>query len=465
MERKELDRIISKYGDKLIYPHKSFTPAKDIKSLIKEFRTKNASLILGPLEWHKAKKWKTSDELMPLYNKFRKLVIDSMVYSIIESILAKKEQLQTKHRNMIAMAYGTAKVTSDYDVVISGIYSDHVIKEFFKDFKKYFGQSSDIVFDTNIVADEFFRPLCCIPFYKTITYNDQQDKMQILQVRDVKDRNRQHAWALNKILEGFDQLVSDKLLSKAEQDVFIDALNVKKASNHVSVIIKEAHKIFKENYKLKSSKKRSEILTAEVFKVFQIQRSIIHGEIPLSKKKKTLMNLKDRITLTNYLSEEMLYSQGAVFHVAKIMQLKESTLPITKHQLLDSVIENIGEIMHCISKNRKEPMYKLIVDMSKYFERAYDAMMRIGFEFTDRQLFWYYFNNIVNLQIRRKVTKQSEITKKLKNYFADLHVDFNQTHLPISELTSSTPVDHAIVLNILTELFALLKAQMNQVQW
>lgn len=131
---------------------------------------------------------------------------------IVDSILKKLLKQNNLSRNDIQVySVGSAKLTSDYDITLYGntSYKVKIIKSFQKIFKKYFGEDSSIVFDTNIYGKAYItfdkqeyagyidEAVCGQTFYY-LKENPSQDSQLmwglIKYLRDLRDSFGEHIY-------------------------------------------------------------------------------------------------------------------------------------------------------------------------------------------------------------------------------------------------------------------------------
>lgn len=105
------------------------------------------------------------------------------------------------------------------------------------------------------------------------------------------------------------------------------------------------------------------------------------------------IKFKEAILKANFFGSETYFTQGAYFHVVASQQLNITNLPISVDELMDSFIENIGDMLkeirhyqkeinaHCTDNNvnlcRKDICIEAVGKFSKYLTRALDALHRI----------------------------------------------------------------------------------------
>ena len=353
--------------------------------------------------------------------KFRKWLVDNIL------ILSIHDAKQGKNNcvECIALSYGSMHSTSDYDICIHSTFSDEIIENFNRYFFKIFENNSASLFDTNIVADDFVTFIKCnYPHYKKIN-NGTEGEIQYLDVNTKNDIINQHSWAYLKIFHGLKKLnLSNEILHFNE---------IMKTYNNK--IVERTICLYNENVTERKN-------LSDIYKnVFQLHKKFINNSNSVNDLE--LTKLKDLMSNSNFYSEEMLYTQGAVFHVAKRMQLKENRIPLTKHQVFDSVLENIGEIIDYFNKNSNKEFYSISIGISKYFVRLYDALELLDCKQDSVQYFWNIFNKIINDVYRRSNLEKDQYIKMLESYMISLanlyQIDKNIINNYITNMTGNRP--------------------------
>ena len=134
---------------------------KDLPNLVKDFTKTNKHI--KKFEWADIITWDKKNGypfLRKLFNFRSEFIQKLMIYCY--NLL-----LHDGIRNpIIALHLGSTTVESDMDITVHGIYSDIIIKMFHKFFKKIWNTDPETVFDVDIIAGGFYRPICVLIFIK-----------------------------------------------------------------------------------------------------------------------------------------------------------------------------------------------------------------------------------------------------------------------------------------------------------
>jgi len=90
---------------------------------------------------------------------FRKIVVNSIIDDLIEYYKEKSEK-EYNCENLKYLSVGSEKITSDYDITLSGANNKCtaiIIYKYQKIINKIFNKSSDYIFDTNLYGSDFFK--------------------------------------------------------------------------------------------------------------------------------------------------------------------------------------------------------------------------------------------------------------------------------------------------------------------
>ena len=144
------------------------------------------------------------DEDRKMFWLLRKMIVDSIIKKLLKQNNLSRDDIQV-------YSVGSAKLTSDYDITLYGStgYKVKIIKTFQKIFKKYFGEDSSIVFDTNIYGKAYItfdnreytgyvtEAVCGQKFYY-LNENPSQDSQLmwglIKYLRDLRDSFGEHIY-------------------------------------------------------------------------------------------------------------------------------------------------------------------------------------------------------------------------------------------------------------------------------
>lgn len=120
-----------------------------LSSKYNQFKYKNKKYLFNNtlINWKNITKTDNND-IIKDYGIFRKKVVDKLLKYIIKSL---------KCNDCIVSSSGSTTLLSDYDVTTSGSQKEKIAIEFSKEFNKYFQDTSDNVFDTNVYGTEELR--------------------------------------------------------------------------------------------------------------------------------------------------------------------------------------------------------------------------------------------------------------------------------------------------------------------
>jgi hypothetical protein len=243
---------------------------------------------------------------------------------IVDSILKKLLKQNNLSRNDIQVySVGSAKLTSDYDITLYGntVYKVKIIKSFQKIFKKYFGEDSSIVFDTNIYGKAYITfdnreysgyitdATCGQKFYY-LNENPSQDSQLmwglIKYLRDLRDSFGEHIY--NDLVTFMQtKLPSFKVLNYASKTLIYLRNKDPNQVNYTSLFKKEQS--FIDSY----------------------------GS-------DTLLGIHDFISVINFYGTETYFTRGAFMDTVVNAQMcsNKIEIPLTEVDYLTSILENAG---------------------------------------------------------------------------------------------------------------------------
>jgi len=343
-------------------------------------------------------------EYLAKYGEFRKEIVDS----ILDFCL-----LQTKCTDECTLQKaGSTNLTSDYDITLNGVMAAEAHECFENTFYKLFGDTSPVVFDTNVYGVGFFEPLpvameadfqsevnsrvptfskskrnrSTIKGFTFFPYIDNDEVKHIkyisLAKEDINTIKNQRIWAFVKFL--------------MYADVDFRTISEEKGGNVLFwEDLEEARKI-----KAQLDNVRGNIeeiysnLLYEVADIFLEFEDVKDKDLPELKRK-----YQNAISEANYYGSETYLTRGAFFHVVGRMQVKIDKLPISTDEYIDSYIENIADVLKTVDRFETTPCRELIVEISKYYYRAKDA--------------WY--NIVKNMKLGDKIAEMAEKSRDIAN--------------------------------------------------
>jgi hypothetical protein len=249
------------------------------------------------------------DLLKVVFWFFRKGVVDNLIADIMP-----------READCLALSAGSINLTSDYDVNVYGLGSELVSTMFQKEFKDLFGNTSDIVFDTNLYSSSFMDmlpPKRYIDLYVNAgcgTYTFWYLRVPPNQM-DIK--NDQHVWSALKVVNAILHLSREGNPSAIS---LYNLLTEKQDS--------QFEKLANLSERLSAMPEKPDDL------VFQLNRSLLDAR-----------SYVNHLSLVNYKGSETYYTRGAFLDVVVNQQMCQEgqSLDIDEHAYLDSMIENMAD--------------------------------------------------------------------------------------------------------------------------
>lgn len=382
---------------------------KEIDGIIVKFEDKWNLDMESDFNWEAMTKNKDK-KLMTEYSDLRKVIVTKLLQFCIQYVGC----------DCNTSDVGSKNITSDIDITITGDKTAQVIELFHGLFDRIFHQESSDVFDTNLYGVGFYDPVKNTTgknrFFEILPYvNKNGEKKYVKYVYIVECReglhinatahfkkmvpvkgicgdqiiDDQHVWAMIKLIlhldsdefEYIESLFASGEVSDEFKRLYEDALvivsKLPELRSHEALIryteqLKVVQK-FEDKFKsitsggennknnIKNSKQ-----TIDIEQVGQIARKY-----------------QDAISLANYYANESYFTRGAFFHIVGQQQSGINSLPILYDEYVDSLIENVAETLRTINvyKNKvlasKYNCFDLLIDISKYYFRSKDALLRL----------------------------------------------------------------------------------------
>ena len=292
---------------------------------------KNNKYYISPtikLTWINLHKQDISNETKGLYWLFRKLVVNSIIQSILQII---------DTTNVYVYSVGSVKLTSDYDLTIYGDKMSIVliIRQFNRIFSDIFNMPSSIIFDTNIYGSSF------IFFDKNpfVTAHKTCDKRFYYVTESSTYTNSQFKWGLIHLYKSYHTLFgnTNTLIWKTFEK-----------NNEISKYIESVAEIY--DYLNNSDTVYEEILL---------------------KDEPDILKMADNISLSNYFANESYFTRGAFLDIVVNNQMCKNVgiIDLTVHDYTQSIIENTAFwLLHV--ENTKYPIrvknaLEMIINKSK----------------------------------------------------------------------------------------------------
>lgn len=329
----------------------------------------------SPIRWSDlvaaVKKNQKDFQSLRIFNAFRKKTVDFLVKEAIGSVCINDDH------PCVASSFGSNSCTSDYDISISGRGKERVVKNFNRWFRRLFGMESAVMFDTNVYGISFLdhghKDLYnLVPYGNSVLKYVKVGKGPENRVRDVEFQRR---WALVKLLRYDSSL-------RTTHRILRNIVNLRHRPRQLSYDILSAMDLFDD---LSSDDKHNDIETSnrEYERLLECSDKIRREMESNPRDMRMRTRYKDSVSLAQFYGSETYYTQGALFHVLGKIQMKVTNLQVTDEEYMDSFIENIADVFKVInhretsgSSNMK--FVHLTIDVSKYWFRALDAILRTG---------------------------------------------------------------------------------------
>ena len=243
-----------------------------------------------------------------------------------------------------AVSVGSTKILSDYDVTLYGNFRlmSEVIELFNEKMNVMYGNSSEVIFDTNVYGTSFIK----LP-RKTIFGNDNDSNLYDVETKactggefqymkgnsdDVIDM--QHVWAFIKVLKAL------KMIEKFDVRIYTSLYKYME-----SKLTENAMKYLEEAGSFMSflNKRRDYV---KVLNSYETLKSNLLNTDPI-----LLTNMY--ISLVNYYGSETYFTRGAFLDIVVNQQMCGSDnirVDLNNSELMDSIIENIGEVMMHVNR-------------------------------------------------------------------------------------------------------------------
>jgi hypothetical protein len=343
----------------------------------------------------------TDLDLLIKYGKFRKQVVDYLLNTIKKDVNCNDCSFRS---------VGSVTLTSDYDVSVFGSSKEEIVKRFNQIFVELFNNESGDIFDTNIYGVTALTPLIR-KLKRNTTYNtinvckdDDCKKYKYVQVPKgvTVDISNQRSWAFIKLFRYLDRddikkfqkqtnrmkinLLTADIYNSAERFKQLQKVgnfdNLSNMNNMYNTMLT----------KVKNSRKQMELYP----------NSLLHK-----------ITYKDAESHANFFSSESYYTQGAFFHVVARNQMKIDKLYVTDNELLDSLIENMGDFMKDIKHYSRTNCLEVVIKLSKYWMRFLDAAILIQKSKPDYKINGYTLETLTNAQNIAKDIRENIRGKKL----------------------------------------------------
>lgn len=293
---------------------------------------------------------------------------------------------QTYNEKHTYNAAGSTNITSDYDLAISGPFSNEIMWKMFQLFLKSWGKSIPHSFDTNIYTG-------ATSYYTKDIINDERiqkfenhdkEELFLMVPKSDKDKENLFTWACVKLIEAGINPTDENnklnnLLNKAQS--LKNALNTKYCNANIDIKDENSTIIDISTYDDKTKK---------IIKNYYLQyifgkpvEDYLHNRgdtkelknpMPINDIDENENNLFYLRGLNNFFSSEAYYTDATVYAIVLEEQLHYNNLNLNAETYLASAIENLGDFIHHISGGMKEnndenKNKKLLIKFSKYLYR------------------------------------------------------------------------------------------------
>ncbi|MAR49599.1 MAG: hypothetical protein CML42_00560 [Rhodobacteraceae bacterium] len=332
----------------------------------------------------KFKHMNTIDEelVLGILGVIRKHIIKKMFKCIVS-------QPKYKNFNHTYNAAGSTNITSDYDLSISGPYSNEIMWKMFLLFLNSWGEAIPHSFDTNIYtgATSYYIQGTIRDNDKRIQQFENHDGEKLFLMVPISDKDKENlfTWACVKLIEAGIEPTDkkntlNKLLNKAK--ALKNALNTKYCNGDIKIKDETGEEIDIGGF---------DDATAKIIKNYYLQylfgkpvedylhgRETITGKLinpqPINNIDENENNLFYLRGLNNFFSSEAYYTDATVYAIVLEEQLHYHTLNLNAETYLAAAIENLGDFIHHIHKAMKEgddenKKKKILIKFSKYLYR------------------------------------------------------------------------------------------------
>lgn len=294
---------------------------------------------------------------------FRKAVVDTLI--ILENHIADREITDS----CLALSVGSIKITSDYDITLYGDCAHLLASKFRKKIKNIFGDSSDVVFDTNVYSSSFIN-LLTPDENKKLWYNPIvcNAKLNLWHIKwNDKIRKEQNIWAGIKLVKVINELNFGK------------AIGMSKVYTKINDIL--------------------ERLTS----IVQIYDPSMYGFMT-SNKNNSLSEFINDISIINFMSKETYFTMGAFFDIVVNGQLFSGfpCMCLCESQYIDSFIENCAD--YCLHHGEKKKYMERAMNASKNFNQVISLIPIMTIP-DILNVAWKTFLNIVDFESIETISK------------------------------------------------------------
>lgn len=299
--------------------------------------------------------------------QFRKAFVDWLLQKVVRNVGCKDEC----HTESV----GSTTPTSDYDINVHGPHAPDIVNLFNDEFRHIFHKESAVVFDTNVYGASFVNRV------RQGNFAIFDNKYRY--VANAADEENQRKWALLKVY-----------LHRHPTPLHWPAIAAKRRDLGTFL----------------SLKTRNDLYGDSLYRVSKLKEEMLAQDEPNVELRQAY---KEAISIANYYGQELYFTQGAYMHVVEQLQKRNTHVPITEDEYMDSFIENMGDTFKELEHGA--------VAFSKYLARAMDALLHIHRYKSNAQVrSLYEASETLRTQIRGMPLCQNEcVLPKTKKSLSD----------------------------------------------
>ncbi len=291
---------------------------------------------------------------------------------------------------------GTAGLTSNYNITVSGIlYPQKIVEYYNYYFYLFWNDYSPIVFDTNIYGSSFF-----ITLPKNFTYTNQSTfepqpnrENSSIYSRIINNKNPKKILYLHPNTEEAQRtaFISQIQWLLLKIQYHIHDLEIKE-NFHITLLRQVEEKIrslLPKNQNTNNTFQKKSVILPEEFdrnipKKIQLyeesQRAIQLKQVAYENEKtpEAQLELIESISRSNYYGFETYFCMGTIYHVVGSIQ-GAGDFTMTRYYYIESALENFIDIYRYYKymiDNTKSLEY-IVIKISKYVYRTYDALLHL----------------------------------------------------------------------------------------
>jgi hypothetical protein len=372
-------------------------------------------------------------ELLQIYNNFRSAYVDNLLKKIAQQIQCT--------RFCVANSVGSTTITSDYDITLTGPFAYLIIKYFNEHFRNEFNAESGEIFDTNLYGTTFlfFEPISNYKKYSTSLTKKPINCEFVINTIDTGnselDIKNQHHWAYISIILSI--FSSSLQVSKQNDLEFINML-YKNINDTNRQLLEYALQAFKKLTTRKHQKidynnihvmnehyEQNVKETAKAKNVYEQSDNITNAYI-------NGIDLKNKISVTNFYGSETYICQGTIFHVVGRLQSNYDGLDITLDEYYDSFLENYGKVLKEFYLTRTDSISFFILTCIKYLHRMFDALVKFNPKYID-------YATISSVLLKYKTNRKMNINYILNVLYNSIENNKYQVRLDQYQINSQEP--------------------------